>query len=194
MTELDAYNRMLATLGESPVESENEDHGSLPAARAQLSRTRQAVLGKGWWFNRENTTLTPDPESGYVSVPTDALSVEVVASNLKYAQRGSRLYDSTNGTYVIPYAVAVRLLRDLEFTDLPFIAQEYIAAEAVAQFNIDNEGDPLKLREAQAVAKRAWFALFGEDLRQAKPNILNRASTAVKINRIVGTSGRFYSR
>lgn len=194
MNELDAYNMMLATLGELPLESIDVDHGTLPAAVQQLKNTRRSVLGKGWWFNREVVTLTPDPDTGRITVPTDTLSIIPTDQSLMLAQRGSQLYDPVNATYDIGEPVSVDVVTDLAFDDLPENAKTYIAAKAVEQFNKDNEGDPTKLREAQRTVAEAYFVLSSEDIRQSRVNFLKRPSTAVRLNRIVGTSGRVYSR
>ena len=194
MTELDAYNMMLATLGELPLESIDADHGTLPAAVQQLKNTRRAVLGRGWWCNREVVTLTPDPDTGRITVPQDTLSIIPTAQTRKLAQRGSQLYDPVNATFDIGESVQVDVTLDIEFDDLPENAKSYIAAKAVEQFNKDNEGDTIKLREAQNTVRETYVLLSAEDIRQSRVNLFNRTSTAVRINRIVGTSNRIYSR
>lgn len=193
MTELDVLNKMLATLGEAPLQDLDEEHPLVPAAKRQIVATIGIELGRGWWFNRETVELHPDPHSGFVYVPGDTLSVDPAVTTSHLVQRGRRLYDTQNSTYSIAETVTVKLVRGLPFEDLPPNAQVLIAAEATVRFNLDYEGDRQKLEEAKAESRIARIELGREEIRNTDVNLFRRASTAAMLNRISTASGRLRS-
>lgn len=194
MTELEVLNQMLGTLGEAPLQDADEEHSLLPAAKQRLANTILRVVARGWWFNREVVTLHPDPNSGFVYVPDDVAALDPDDTDSRLTMRGRRLYDPSNATYDIGESVIVRILRVLDFEDLPINAQLLVASSAVRAFNLDYDGDRTKLEEATQQERMANVILGAEEIRNVQANLLKRTSTATTMNRIVGRSGRLRTR
>lgn len=189
MTELDVLNQMLGTLGEAPLQDADDEHPFLPAAKRRLDATSELEQATGWWFNRETVTLQPDPDTGFIYVPTDALSVnEFTIGTL--VQRGRRLYNTAETTYVVGVPVACNIVRKVAFEDLPRNMQTLVAAASVRKFNLDYDGDEHKLGESKLQEMQARAAVGAEEIRAIKANLLTRPSTAATLNRIAGASSR----
>ncbi len=189
MTELDVLNQMLGTLGEAPLQDADDEHPLLPSAKRRLDDTSELEQATGWWFNREQVTLQPDPDTGFIYVPTDALSVnEFTIGSL--VQRGRRLYNTVETTYAIGVPVACNIVRKVEFDDLPPNMQKLVAAASVRKFNLDYDGDEHKIAEAKLQEMQARVALGSEEIRNIKANLLTRPSTAATLQRIAGNSSR----
>ena len=133
-TELEAINYMLATIGESPVNS-TEDTGVVDAELAlqTLRDISRKVQTRGWHFNtEENYTLTPTFNDGELIVPANAVCVDTVGKDrdLDLVQRGSRMYDRVNHTYSFTDSVTVDMIVLLDFDELPQAARSYIIVRA----------------------------------------------------------------
>lgn len=117
LTKLQVINAMLGSIGESPLNSLDDEENELLVQALQLyDRTLEEVLSEGWWFNTELAVLSYDPNSDRVKVPNDALMVR--AENPNYVVRGLALYDTSKGDYV-KKNVKVELIRLLPIEQIP---------------------------------------------------------------------------
>ena len=140
MTELEAVNLMLSVVGEAPV-SDLEDATIAEVALAVriLEETSYEVQAKGWDFNTEyNYPLSPDVD-GYINVPSDTARIDVDPiygeTSLDVVQRGERLYDRTNRTYIFTISeIRCEMVLLLDFDDLPEAARRYITVRAARKF------------------------------------------------------------
>lgn len=137
-TELDAVNTMLATIGESPV-STLEDNGLADAAIAKqtLNTVNRQVQSSGWHFNtEEGIELIPSYPQKYLQLPENTLRVDSIWEDEKYdvVQRGYRLYDRIRHSYQFEKGLKVTLVLLLDFNELPEAARQYITIRAARQF------------------------------------------------------------
>jgi hypothetical protein len=136
MTELEAVNLMLDTIGEQPV-SLIPTSGISEAVLAynSLHRTSRKVQGRGLHCNTEyNYILTADID-GKFNYPTDALFIDATDSTVDVARRQNVLYDLTNHTDVFTTTtLSVTLIKFLPFEDLPEHVREYITIKASRNF------------------------------------------------------------
>lgn len=189
-TKLNVVNDMLATLGEAPLNSLEEDHPLTAAALRVLNTVNLQEQAREWWFNKEMITLPADPITGVVVVPADAISCDPIDIALPYTQRGARLYDNATGTYVIGKAVACNLVRLVEFDDLPILARAYISIMCQQQFQIDYDGDATKAVTLASNVGKAYAVLNAEHIRNSGSNFLQAPSIVAKL----GSMGGYYSR
>ena len=137
MSKLDAVNKMLESVWEQPVSTlQVSGVASVAMAKRVLDETSTSVQSRGWAFNtEENVTLQPDTD-GYINIPNNTLEVDPMGDDrdVNGVQRGTRLYDRENHTFVFEDAVDVRLITLLEFEDLPQAARFYIAVMASRVF------------------------------------------------------------
>lgn len=175
MQTLDVVNACLATMGERPLVSLSSPHRFLEAAKQALNKSRRFQLSKGWWFNSETNTLSPQSDSGYIILGNDVLNVKPAAADAQYVVRGRKLYDRSIGTYVIGKAlVGAEVIRDLEFEDIPESVAQYIAAEAVLQFQVDFDGDSDKKRRLQEDRDKARIEANADATRYSQANFIEQ--------------------
>lgn len=170
MQTLTVVNQMLASMGEVELASLTDTHPFLPSALSTLDNQNRNIQSKPWWFNEETVTLEVNPIDNSIYLPGDTL--EIITCNPNYVQRGSRLYNKDGGTYEFDLAQTVTLRRLLDFEDLPELAAQYIAAEAVLRFQSNYDSDGTKRQELMTVRDDARITLNAEETRQRKVNRL----------------------
>lgn len=177
-SQLDVINEMLASLGELPVNEIDVDHDLIASGVRKLKIMNAREQGKGWWFNTERLVLDPDAVSGMVYVPDDTLSVTPTSPYQYLVYRARRLFDPrSQAGFVIGKRVAVKLIREVPFDDLPAMAQAYIGYSAVLQFQKDYDADRLKYEQTLKDKNEAFVDLRAEDIRARKTNLLHTPST-----------------
>ena len=105
------------------------------ALRTLVNVSRE-VQKNGWHWNTEvNFPLAPDTD-GFLQLPASTLKVHTVGSDadLDVIQRGQRLYDRINHTYVFTRAITVELVVMLDFEEIPEAARSYITLRAARRF------------------------------------------------------------
>jgi len=141
MTELEAVNTMLVTIGEQPVSSLDNLAGLQDASIAKqiLSNISRAVQSKGWVFNLDlQVTYTPDA-NGEINLGANVLRIDTttkVRSTTKdIVERGGKLYDREKNTSIFTDTVKVDRVIVLSFDDLPEVARRYIAIRSARVFH-----------------------------------------------------------
>lgn len=175
-SELEAVNMMLASIGESPVNT-IEDSGVVDAvtARQMLTSTSRRVQAKGWHWNTDKCRMLPlsfpDRE---VTLPLSCLKVDTVGNSqsLDCVQRGTRLYDRKNHSYTFASPVYVDMVQMLAFDELPETARAYITLSAARKFQESFVGSEVLSSFNQRDEMMAWMDLVNEEGETADYNIL----------------------
>jgi hypothetical protein len=146
-TMLDAVNQIIATIGEPPVNS-IEDNGVLDATMAlqALSSVNRKVQLKGWhWNTEDNYPLAPSYPEGELHLPKNTLRVDPSGDfkSMDLVSRGQRLYDRANHTFQIGKHVTVNIVLLLPFEELPEAARTYITIKAARRFSEGQIGSEL---------------------------------------------------
>jgi len=175
LTKLDIINQMLAATGTAPLTTNDTTHPFYIKAESKLNIVTRTVQAQGWWFNRAKRTLNPDI-AGEVILPSTTLSVDPVDTSSTFTQRGGKLYDPEDATFIIGVAVKVILIDEVEISDLPYEAADYIRGRAVYEFFRDEDGGGTKLRDYRDERDTAWIALKGANLRFSDLNVFNGTS------------------
>lgn len=175
MQTLDVINEMLGTQGFRPLAAMTEPHAFRGAAQSTLDRVNKAIQSKGWWFNREHTTLTPSAVDSGIYLPGDTINVRHKLYN--YVQRGTRLYNTTTGDFIFESSVDVILIRLVPFEGLPELAAAHINAVAVLEYQMKYDGDTAKGRQLQMRiendGKGTLADLQSEEIRSSRVNLIN---------------------
>ena len=108
-TKLEAINTLLATIGESPVNSLTSGLIEASAAEQTLDNVSRDFQSQGWSFDTIHTRMSSD---------TDLV------------QRGMKMYDRIKNTYAIGVAVEVDIVVLLDFEEMPETARRYVAIRA----------------------------------------------------------------
>ena len=136
-TELEAVNVMLSSIGEAPVSSLTSGLIDAELAETILGNINREVQSQGWNFNREyNYPLKPDSVSQEITIPTNTMRVDGMdkTDKIDITQRGTRLYNKANYTYVFEGIVKVNITFLLGFTEIPEVARRYITLRAARVF------------------------------------------------------------
>lgn len=195
-TTLEVVNECLATMGEAPLNTLSEPHEYKSSALRYLARANKAIQSRGWWFNTEYAELAPNSVNGQIQLPGDCLKFQsgVRTQNTFTAikpwlvQRGTRIYDTTTGSYVLSETVSGEIVREVAFDELPHVMNDYIASEAVLKFQSNFDADNSKRQELDQANKMARALASAENIRQYRVNLLNNNSRLARIKRVTRRS------
>lgn len=143
-TELEAVNEMLEGIGEVPLNTLVITGLSDAAIAVSTLRviTRE-VLGRGWYFNKdEEVSMTPAVD-GLVAVAANVLKIKPNASeSRRLVQRESKIYDRDEKSFV--FTVAAPPIMDIiwfqTFEQLPETFRRYITIRAARAFQVKVTG------------------------------------------------------
>ena len=136
-TKLEAVNVMLSTLGEAPVNSLSSGLIDAEMAEQILDNVNREVQAQGWNFNTETDYTIAVNTAGEIELPSRFVRVDLAKSETKYrssrneyVQRGNKIYDTVQHTYVINKALKLDVVVLLDFELIPEIARRYVAIRA----------------------------------------------------------------
>lgn len=178
-SKLDAVNTMLEAIGEAPI-NDLTSSGRLEVATASrtIDRVSQDVQSKGWWFNIEEHTISPDPTTGELILPNNTLRVDRTERNPAdddgdLVQRGSKLYSLKRRSSVdFQNDVEVSIVRLLSFDELPHSARNYITLRAAKKFQAHFIGDPGLDDNLEEEEAEALVVLQDEELENGDYNLI----------------------
>lgn len=136
LNELGAVNQMLLTIGEQKVNT-LEATGILEVeiAKTTLNEVSRTVQGEDWCFNIEHGVRLRPESTGFIMLPQNCTKVwQRPRSRPAVIQRGARLYNMTDHTYLFESPVEVSMRYFLDFDDLIPSAAHYIALRASRRF------------------------------------------------------------
>lgn len=173
LSELEAVNLMLSTIGEAPVSSlEVSGDLNVAEARQMLYNVSREVQTVGWYFNTDENYSLVRNLSGEISFPSNVLTLDLSDNNtdlwnLDVTQRGSRLYNRKGNTYVFTQDLTVDLTWFLPWDDLPQAARQYIAIVAARRFQRRFLGDDVaeKVTAAEETMAKAQLEDFDAGTR-----------------------------
>lgn len=134
---LDAVNTCLRAIGESPVNTIDNDVQSadVALALAELEVQSKKLQAKGWSFNREYSFPVQPDSGGNITLPSNTLRVDTAygqhsSALFKVAQRGLKLYNSADHNFIFPETLLLDLILQLSWDELPEPARLYIQTQA----------------------------------------------------------------
>lgn len=159
---LDAANTYLRAIGESPVNTVEGDVQSadVALALAEIANQSTALQTKGWSWNREYAFPIQPDNSGNITLPANTLRVDTAygqSSSVLYqvAQRGAKLYNSTDHNFTFTETLLLDLVVELDWDDLPEVARLYIASKAahVGQATLPSDATVIRITVAEVAEK-----------------------------------------
>lgn len=186
LTELDAVNIMLSTIGESPVSSlsASESTVDVSLSRQILREVTIQVQETGWHFNSEvSWPMTPTADTGEIQIPANCVQMDSSGADamLDVAVRGTRLYNRTARTFTFTKAITVDMILLLDFTDIPQAARHYITIRAARVFQQRMVGSDTLGAFTEKDELRARAALKKLDANTADYNILTGSWSVARI-------------
>ncbi|WP_322996961.1 hypothetical protein [Castellaniella sp.] len=172
-------NALLATIGESPVETLLSvlptDAGT---ALANIRRFSRQLQKSGWSFNLDkNFSLAPDI-GGEIILPLNTLKVDASNPNEHFVQRGKRLYDPLNHTFIFDKPVVVDIVFGLAFDELPETARNFIMTAAARRFQDQFLGDGNLHAFNERDERTAWAEFLADEAENEDHNVLHSPTPA----------------
>ena len=135
MTELEAVNVLLTTIGEQPINTLSGNQTTdVTIARQVIKEVSREVQSQGWHFNtEENVTLVPDSVNSHITVPIDVARIDSKYKNVVI--RSGKLFDVQDRTFVFSDNLKCDIVYFHDFLDLPHVAKKYITTRAARIFS-----------------------------------------------------------
>ena len=184
ITELEAVNDMLRTIGEQPVSTlVTSGLSEATIAYDVLQTVSREVQSRGLHCNsEEHYPLTKDVD-GYINIPANALKVDGFYTYDDIVMRGSKLYDRYNHTFVFTEDKEVNIVFFLPFTDLPQTVRQYIYIKAARRLQAQLIGSTTLDGFTKEDEQKAWVTLFEEEFMSADASITETYETYKIVSR-----------
>ena len=129
MTELEAVNILLTTIGEAPVNTLTGNQVTdVTIANQVINEVSREVQSMGWHFNTEyNVPLTPDISN---QIPSPANVARIDSKDYDIVIRENKLFNLLDRTYTFNSKILADIVYFQDFLVLPEIAKKYITARA----------------------------------------------------------------
>jgi len=182
LTKLEAVNRILLSAGRSPV---NSLSGTVVSnsimAESELDNQCRKIQTQGLSYNAVLKQYSPD-SSGRISLPSDTLSADGAKDNAtdQLSVRGGSspyLYDMENDTSVFTASVWLRVVRQLDFEDMPDADQEWAVEAASYAFMMSTAPDDAKRVVLEQRLQTARAKARAEEIRRLDFNLLDSDSS-----------------
>ena len=182
-TELSEVNKVMRFIGEAPVTALNSN--SLASECVRLLRdTDKELQGRGWWFNTEKDVELTANGSGQITVPTDALSVELnaYATRIKTVGGVRYLYDLKDKSYTSwSGTVKAKVIYRRALNDTPSKYLEYLSVRVAILLTelYPQSGIDIQRLPKMEVELRAYFK--DREADEANYSVFDNYDTASRI-------------
>ena len=134
MTELEAVNVLLTTIGEAPVNTLTGNQVTdVTIANQVLTEVSREVQGQGWHFNTEDRVKLSRDEFKHIAIPADAARIDTPDFNT--VVRSGKLFNLTERTYEFSGIVEATIVYYQDFVVLPDVVKKYITTRASRIFS-----------------------------------------------------------
>ena len=134
MTELEAVNVLLTTIGEAPVNTlQGKQTTDVAIAQQILNEVNREVQSRGWHFNTEyDVELIPD-NSKFITPPIDAVRVDI--PDFDIVIRNGKLFNLRTRTNTFEDKIKATVIYLQDFLVIPEPAKRYVATRAARIFS-----------------------------------------------------------
>jgi len=178
-TKLDAVNLMLASIGQTPLNS-LDTTGIRDAAIAELDldMVTRSVLTRGWSFNTDyEFEIAPDV-SDNILIPSNALSIVPTYDYNDFVERdnsGTRMmYDREENSFEITTTEEYTIIRAVNLIQTPEAFRLYIMTRAARLFQSHIIGSDILFRYTAQHENEALATLTKAERRAKKTNIFRK--------------------
>lgn len=185
MTELEAVNEMLMSIGQAPVSTlAVTGIKDVNVAKAELLKVSRRIQSRGWNWNTDNDyELTPDVD-GHIAIPNGVLKIDAGSKQNNYVQRrhetkGLCLYNRDDRTFVFDDGVDCEIVWGFDFEDLPETARTYVATSAGRKFQSRVIGSRV-LDQFQAEDEARAYMLLEREERASRDTNMFRINTGLQ--------------
>lgn len=159
---LQAVNRLIASTGAEPVtQADPALDSDVALAIGFLNVWNLNIQSRGWAWNTEEKLPLSLNTDGTISIPANVLSVVAaywadLGAPALVAQRGAKLYDLINHTFIFTAPIQVDIIARQDWDDLPAPAQNLIAGQAMYEFQSKKQGSGLVSQIDQFTLRMLW--------------------------------------
>ena len=173
MTKLDAVNICLSAMGEPKINTLDGSAVDAQIASDLIDETSRSVQSRGWHWNRERLTLSPDV-FGIIQAPANTARIDTIDGDraTDVILRGGKLYNRYEASYTFTKPLILEVYVFLAFEELPFAAQQYIAMRSARLFQQRVLGSPALSEYGQEEERLAYLTLLQDDVEVADYNML----------------------
>ena len=175
-TLLQAVNTVLATIGEQPVNTlENQQVLEARQAEATILEFHREGQIRGWSWNREHAYPFVRGSDGEMMVPANVASwqPDIYEHQNRYQLRGQRVYDREQHSYQIPLAIlAADVVWLLSWDECPEAYNRYALIRAARVFTARFIGDSAGVQFSAADERQALIELERVENSQTRPNLI----------------------
>lgn len=134
MTELEAVNVLLTTIGEAPINTLiGNQVVDVAVAKQVLTEITREVQSQGWHFNTEyGVKLTPNLDKK-IAVPANTSRIDV--NGVDVVARGGFLFNLQDRTFIFDTTVEADIVYYQDFETIPDVAKRYIVVRAARIFS-----------------------------------------------------------
>ena len=186
-TKLEAVNIMLSSIGDAPVNSLTSGLVDAEMAETILDATSRDVQSQGWHFNTEINLTLAQLANGEVPIPSNCLKVDQIAgqSARDLIQRGRKLYDRNNHTFIIGESVKVDMVLLLDFEELPEAARRFVTLKAARVFQDRAVGSAELHGFQEKDEMRAWVEMKDAEADTADYSIFDNYGVSRVLDRSI---------
>ena len=184
ITQLDAVNEIIGTLGEIPVNTlvDPENVDVMNAIR-MLDSVVKDVQSRGWTFNTIPAySFIPDKNSKIIQWNNNLLSVKFSDKRI-VRNRNGRLYDITNNTDRFENTIEAEVIMLIPFEEMPQVFRQYCTVRTARLFNVRYLGDAIMLQELQQEEQQAYAQYMEYEMTMEKNTVLNTTVIQGYMNR-----------
>lgn len=183
-TELEAINEMLRAIGEAPVSTIDTGNSDVTTALDLLRSHSRRVQALGWHFNTERETIIIPDGNGYLNVPSNALKIDAsgYSAYQDVIQRGTKLYDKENKTFVFTESLTVDIVVGLDWDELPESARAHIIALAGLEFVDTDIGSDTRHQFTASRVQQSRLLLESEETENGDFNMLRDSRSGAEIS------------
>ena len=172
MTKLEAVNICLSAMGEPSVSTLDGQVLDAQIAADLIDETSRTVQAKGWHWNLERRTLTPNVQ-GQIVLPPNVCRIDSVrASNMDCIQRGNKLFNVTDKTFTFSAPVEVDIYIFLPWEELSFAVKNFITIRSSRLLQQRLLGSEALFKFSQADEQQAWIVLMQDEAEIGDYNTL----------------------
>jgi hypothetical protein len=174
ITKLDAVNIVLSNIGQAPVTSLATLNPAAKLAEQILDEISLSTQSEGWVFNTEQDyPFTPNSNKEII-IPANVIGLDFVSFGDKNTvQRGGKLHDKRNHTYLFDDIVYGKVTWVFDFVDLPEVFKNYIAMRAANVFANRSVGSNEIVKYSKEEEQIARAAIMEYETQQGDYNMLN---------------------
>lgn len=174
LTKLQAINNILSNVGQAPVANIDAVNPGVQLAQGMLDEVTYALQSEGWSFNTEQDYKVSPNTDGHIIIPSNVLSFDLVPwADIDVDQRGGKLYDKTNHTFIFTGDLYLKVVWYFDFEDLPEVFKQYATVRAANLFAGRAFGSAEAVRYSAREEEMARAACMEYETQQGDYNIFS---------------------